>query len=74
MADADADDVDVQGSNGEAEHELISTSVDIEEIDAGLYRSKTLWLPPGARGVFGGQVSPIKSSPSSSILVSHRDL
>jgi hypothetical protein len=57
---AESDDL-VVPSHGEAEHELISTSVDIEEIDTGLYRSKTLWLPSGARGVFGGQVSPIIS-------------
>lgn len=27
--------------------------LDLEEIDKDLYRSKRLWLPSGARGVFG---------------------
>jgi len=27
--------------------------LDLEEIDKDLYRSKKLWLPSGARGVFG---------------------
>jgi len=40
----------------EAEHELISTSLDIEQIDVNLFRSKSLWVPRRARGVFGGQV------------------
>ncbi|KAF9178009.1 Acyl-CoA thioesterase 8 [Haplosporangium sp. Z 767] len=30
--------------------------LDLEEIDKDLYRSKNLWLPMGARGVFGGNV------------------
>jgi acyl-CoA thioesterase II len=32
--------------------------VDIAEIDKGIYRgpSESLWVPPGGRGVFGGQV------------------
>ncbi|CAO3574108.1 unnamed protein product [Mortierella alpina] len=30
--------------------------LDLEEIDKDLYRSKNLWLPLGARGVFGGNV------------------
>ncbi|KAG8932810.1 hypothetical protein FRC02_000494, partial [Tulasnella sp. 418] len=43
-------------SNDEVEHEHITTSVEIEKIDENLYRSKSLWLPSEARGVFGGQV------------------
>ncbi|KAI8968989.1 HotDog domain-containing protein [Mycotypha africana] len=31
-------------------------AVDVQEIDANLYMSKELWLPAGARGVFGGQI------------------
>jgi acyl-CoA thioesterase 8 len=27
--------------------------LDLEEIDKDLYRSKKLWVPMGARGVFG---------------------
>jgi acyl-CoA thioesterase len=35
----------------------IEKSLELEEIDAPLlYRSKQLWTPLGARGVFGGQV------------------
>ncbi|KAI5898592.1 Thioesterase/thiol ester dehydrase-isomerase [Schizophyllum commune H4-8] len=40
----------------EAEHELISTALEVEQIDVNLYRSKSLWMPAYARGVFGGQV------------------
>ena len=40
----------------EAEHELISTSLDVEQLDTTLFRSKSLYLPRRARGVFGGQV------------------
>ncbi|KIJ34177.1 hypothetical protein M422DRAFT_35223 [Sphaerobolus stellatus SS14] len=38
------------------EHELISTSLDVEQLDTTLFRSKSLWVPTRARGVFGGQV------------------
>ena len=34
----------------------IAEAVDVQEIDVNLYMSKELWLPPGARGAFGGQV------------------
>jgi len=34
----------------------ISTLLDIENLDVGLYRSKKVILPPGSRGVFGGLV------------------
>ncbi|KAF9473305.1 hypothetical protein BDN70DRAFT_915646 [Pholiota conissans] len=46
-------------SNGigeQAEHEQISTSLEVEQIEVNLFRSKSLWLPVRARGVFGGQV------------------
>lgn len=51
-----ADTEDLVPSHGEAEHELITTALEIEEIDSNLYRSKSLWLPSDGRGVFGGQV------------------
>ncbi|KAI8826822.1 acyl-coenzyme A thioesterase 8-like protein [Fimicolochytrium jonesii] len=35
---------------------LIEQGLELEEIDLNLFRSKRLWLPTGARGVFGGQV------------------
>ncbi|KAG6837037.1 hypothetical protein H0H93_015900 [Arthromyces matolae] len=38
------------------EHEQISTSLEVEELDVNLFRSKSLWLPARSRGVFGGQV------------------
>ncbi|KAG8747990.1 hypothetical protein FRC10_009742 [Ceratobasidium sp. 414] len=38
------------------EHESISVSLELEELDAKLFRSKSLWTPARARGVFGGQV------------------
>lgn len=38
----------------QVEHEQISTSLEVERIDANLFRSKSLWLPLQARGVFGG--------------------
>ena len=38
------------------EHEQISTSVEVEQLDTNLFRSKSLWLPIRARGVYGGQV------------------
>ncbi|KAG2227460.1 hypothetical protein INT45_007485 [Circinella minor] len=34
----------------------IAEAVDVQEIDVNLYMSKELWLPPGARGAFGGQI------------------
>lgn len=39
-----------------AEPEEISTSLSLEQLDTNLFRSKSLWLPYRARGVFGGQV------------------
>ncbi|KAJ3014954.1 Acyl-CoA thioesterase 8 [Thoreauomyces humboldtii] len=35
---------------------LIEDGLELEEIDLNLFRSRHLWLPAGARGVFGGQV------------------
>ena len=40
--------------SNQAEHEQISTSLEVEQIDVNLFRSKSLWLPVYARGVFGG--------------------
>lgn len=37
-------------------HELITTALSVEKLDAHLFRSKTLRTPVRARGVFGGQV------------------
>lgn len=34
----------------------MANAVEVQEIDSNLYISKELWLPAGARGVFGGQV------------------
>lgn len=42
--------------SNETEHEHISTSLELEQLDVNLYRSKSLWLPTRARGVYGGQV------------------
>ncbi|KAF8078267.1 HotDog domain-containing protein [Lyophyllum atratum] len=44
------------GDSNQAEHEQISTSLEVEQLDDNLFRSKSLWLPAHARGVFGGQV------------------
>ena len=38
------------------EHEQISEALEVEQLDVNLYRSKHLWVPRRARGVFGGQV------------------
>ncbi|CAG8567951.1 7727_t:CDS:2 [Ambispora gerdemannii] len=35
---------------------LIESALELEEIEINHYRSKTLWVPLGGRGVFGGQV------------------
>ncbi|TFK76835.1 Thioesterase/thiol ester dehydrase-isomerase [Pluteus cervinus] len=40
----------------QAEHEQISTALEVEKLEASLFRSKSLWVPWKARGVFGGQV------------------
>ncbi|EMD41664.1 hypothetical protein CERSUDRAFT_79298 [Gelatoporia subvermispora B] len=46
----------VELENKQVEHELISTSLEVEKLEANLFRSKSLWIPIRARGVFGGQV------------------
>ncbi|RPD81730.1 hypothetical protein L226DRAFT_496788 [Lentinus tigrinus ALCF2SS1-7] len=38
------------------DHEQISECLEVEHIDVNLFRSKTLYTPARARGVFGGQV------------------
>lgn len=35
----------------------MANAVEVQEVDTNLYMSKELWLPAGARGAFGGQVS-----------------
>ncbi|KAJ7597622.1 HotDog domain-containing protein [Mycena floridula] len=40
----------------EFEEILISTALDVEKLETHLFRSKALWVPVRARGVFGGQV------------------
>lgn len=40
----------------QVEHEHISRSLEVERIETNIYRSKSLWIPLRARGVFGGQV------------------
>jgi hypothetical protein len=34
----------------------IEESLELEKLDENLYRSVSLWMPIGARGVFGGQI------------------
>ncbi len=34
----------------------ISSALDVEQLDTNLFRSRSLYLPYNARGVFGGQV------------------
>lgn len=41
---------------GADSHEQISEALEVEQLDVNLFRSKTLYLPARARGVFGGQV------------------
>ncbi|KAJ7071303.1 thioesterase-like superfamily-domain-containing protein [Mycena amicta] len=45
------------GEPEEGWHEQIATALAVERFEVDLFRSQTpLWLPRGARGVFGGQV------------------
>lgn len=44
------------GENLQAEPLHISAALEVEQLDVNLFRSKSLWLPIRARGVFGGQV------------------
>ncbi|KAJ7462707.1 thioesterase-like superfamily-domain-containing protein [Mycena galericulata] len=45
----------VSASRGDAGQQ-IATSLEVERFEVDLFRSKSLWLPIRARGVFGGQV------------------
>jgi len=47
---------EISDTLNQVEHEQISTSLEVEQIEVNLFRSKSLWLPLCARGVFGGQV------------------
>jgi len=47
---------EISDTLNQIEHEQISTSLEVEQIEVNLFRSKSLWLPLHARGVFGGQV------------------
>lgn len=44
------------GDKNQAEHIHISAALDVEKLETNLFRSKRLWIPVNARGVFGGQV------------------
>ncbi|KIK71319.1 hypothetical protein GYMLUDRAFT_235654 [Collybiopsis luxurians FD-317 M1] len=50
----------------QAEHALISTALEVEKLEVNLFRSKQLWVPARARGVFGGRVL-CPASPSLSL-------
>lgn len=52
--------MDEDGLN-QAEHEQICTSLEVEQIGVNLFRSKFLWVPLRARGVYGGSVAPCTS-------------
>ena len=43
--------------SNQAEHEHISTSLEVEQLEVNLFRSKSLYMPARARGVFGGFVN-----------------
>ncbi|THV06037.1 Thioesterase/thiol ester dehydrase-isomerase [Dendrothele bispora CBS 962.96] len=43
-------------SMNQVEHAQISTALEVERLEVNLFRSKELWVPTRARGVFGGQV------------------
>jgi acyl-CoA thioesterase 8 len=45
---------EISDTLNQVEHEQISTSLEVEQIEVNLFRSKSLWLPFHARGVFGG--------------------
>ena len=42
--------------HNQAEPSDIAVALDVEQLDLNLYRSRNLYQPYGARGVFGGQV------------------
>ena len=48
-------DMDEVPSN-QMESTQITDALEVEKLDVNLYRSKHLWIPRRARGVFGGQV------------------
>ncbi|KDQ20573.1 hypothetical protein BOTBODRAFT_124210 [Botryobasidium botryosum FD-172 SS1] len=54
MSDPLAGAVPLPAAEEEAHH--ISTALSLEQLDTNLFRSKDLWTPAWARGVFGGQV------------------
>ncbi|KAK7058296.1 acyl-CoA thioesterase [Paramarasmius palmivorus] len=43
-------------THDQVEHTQISTSLEVEQLEVNLFRSKSLYIPVRARGVFGGQV------------------
>jgi len=43
-------------SMNQVEHAQISTALEVERLEVNLFRSKSLWVPTRARGVFGGYV------------------
>jgi len=47
---------EISDTLNQVEHEQISTSLEVEQIEVNLFRSKSLWLPLHSRGAFGGQV------------------
>ena len=51
-----------------------SGPIDLETLDIFLYRSKTLWKPPGARAVYGGQVVGQALAASRKSLTDDKDL
>lgn len=46
----------ISSNKDEQSAHIEQTTLALEEIDLNLYRSKNLWKPIGARGVFGGQI------------------
>jgi len=51
------------GGLNKAEHEHISTSLEVEQIEINEFRSKSLWFPLRARGAYGGSVFGILPVP-----------
>ena len=45
---------EISDTLNQIEHEQISTSLEVEQIEVNLFRSKSLWLPIHGRGAFGG--------------------
>ena len=45
---------EISDTLNQIEHEQISTSLEVEQIEVNLFRSKSLWLPIYGRGAFGG--------------------